>query len=520
MKAAFLTGRSIKVDDNTRVRDLISLRLGHLLLPNSVLSRETRIQFANWIEQSVLEPLRPANAVVIEKALTTACEAILAQDGDQESYGHLFLEQLPSAARELVISSNPDFAERCGFEGEFVFEVGNEIKIVNRDLVKVTQSVFATKEEGVAKDVSEKDVLISIDSENDGIVLRWIGSEGESRNVSLPELAVLSPRQEARRNALHTIVARIGATGPDFLYSQNIMEGRELEEAELNDIFAELSNGVATVQSHFIRQLEQGLPVSVASIIPQDISYYERFCGPAPRGHDPESYFREILIPYRKNILKKNFYAGLDICLLGALRDDLAPGQWLIRDDLDDVWGALSSCPAADNPFSLLGALDVALYQQDDARFREFAVEAVAMLSSEEIGKKHNVDVYVLLQFFFNFALDRITLLRDGARYPGYWKRMCAWMQAGIVVRAVLRSSAPNKFDFFRELALKKMSLSGAYGNLIDARVEPMILANQMPPQILKYEILNRLRLLKWRHENEGQADAAIGRSRSGICRN
>ena len=297
----------------------------------------------------------------------------------------------------------------------------------------------------------------------------------------------------------------MGATGPEFLYSSNDLDSRELNEQELASVFAESANGVAAVQSRLVQKLHHGLPIGVMDIVPQDISYFERFCGPAPDTRKPELYFREILIPYRQELLQRNIRAGLDICFLGALRDDLTPGQWLADVHVDVLWDALASCHAKENPFSLLGALDVALYRQADARFEEFAAEAVTTLSNDRFGRQDGPDLYVLLQVLFDFVLNRINLIENGATYPGYWKRMCAWMQAGKIAQALARPSISIDPDSLEEWLRDNMTAAGDFARLLDARDEPMLFASRITAQVLKYEILGRLRLLKWRHESEGR---------------
>ena len=130
-------------------------------------------------------------------------------------------------------------------------------------------------------------------------------------------------------------------------------------------------------------------------------------------------------MPYRKELLRRNLRGGLDICCLGALRDDLMPGQWVKAVDDDTLWDALSSCNAESNPFSLLGALDIALYRQGDHRFREFSANAVTTLLDEQLGQQDGPDIYRIFQVFYDLVLNQINLLEKMSTYPGYWKR-CA----------------------------------------------------------------------------------------------
>ena len=168
------------------IKDIISLRLGNFFIPITIQSQERRVQFADWIEQSVLKPLQPANSVLIETALETICHAISALEGDQKAYGNLFLEQLPSSAFNMIISKNPEFAERRGFKTTSVIEIGAEIKLLDSELVKAVREIFTTNKQKTIQDVLGKDVSISLDPKSQEIALGWTDTEGASQNVSIP----------------------------------------------------------------------------------------------------------------------------------------------------------------------------------------------------------------------------------------------------------------------------------------------------------------------------------------------
>ena len=506
MKTTLLGREHIEQDNYTDwIRKLISLRLEHLLIPTAIQSHERRAHHTCWIEQSVLGPLRFANVDTIEKALTSTCDAISALENDREAYGTLFIRQLPEAARRVVMTQEAEFARRCGFETRRVFSIEPDIKLADRDLFVAAREVLVTNKESSIQDVSGKDVSIDIDVEQQSILVRWSDTEGVSHQLPIPDLILLSPNREARINALGNIVSRLGPTAEDFRYLLEEIGSRELSHQELSAILDESTNSVAAVHASLIHKIDHGLPISVADIIPQSVSYFERFSGPNPLAQEPEAYFKEVLVPYRKELLSRDLRAGLDICCLGALRDDLTPGQWVADIDNDTIWDALCSCHTKTNPFSLLGALDVALYRLEDPRFREFSAEAVAKLSNESFGQHDGLDIYRHLQIFSNLVLNRINLLENGPNYPGYWKRMCAWIQAGLIVRSLTGSSFSMDVDDLEQWAHSNMVATGVYAVLVDARKEPMLSANRVTSQALWNEILGRLLLLKARHESEGR---------------
>ena len=484
------------------MRDLLSLRLEWLLLPTALRSQDRRAHYTRWLERSVLEPLRPANADLIEKVLASVCEGISALEDDQEVYGTLFLEQLPETARRLAIAQDAKFARRCGFETNRVFSIGPDIKLVNSKLFAAAREVFAAKKESVVQDIAGKDVSVDLQSEDQHVVVKWTDDKGVTNQSQIPDLVLLSPNREVRHDALSTMISRLGPTATDFRELLNNIDSHELTDQELTAIFEESTNGVMAVYDRLVQKMTQGLPLDVSDFIPQSVSYFEQLVGPNPGTREPESYFYDVLVPYRKTLLTRDVRAGLDICCLGALRDDLTPGQWIT--DLADeaVWNALSSCHPTSNPFSLLGALDVALCRQEDERFREFAATAVATLLDERFGQQHGLDIYSLLQMLYEFVLNRLNLLEKGATYPGYWKRMGAWMQAGLIARIMMDPSLSIEINDFQKWLQGNMATAGAYADFVQARQEPMLLSGRIP---LRKEILGRLHVLTSRHEREGR---------------
>ena len=302
----------------------------------------------------------------------------------------------------------------------------------------------------------------------------------------------------------------------------SIVTTREPSEDELSVFFREAANGVASRQGILAHKIHLTLPVSVADIIPQDITYFERFVGQAAEECNLEGYIREILIPYRRTLLNRNLGAGLDICCLGALRDDLCPGKWVQGLEDDVVWEALSKCNSEGSPIALLGALDVALYREGDDRFREFAEQAVVKLCDERFGHEECFDIYELLWCFVQLMLNQISQMENGWKRPGYWKRMGAWMQAQIVIRCLAKAPSEVAGEELKSWCQSSMDLPGAYAELVDLQEEPMLLHSARTSSgDLRSEVLGRLTILRARHEGEGRSvpcgeeiDQALERAR------
>ena len=196
---------------------------------------------------------------------------------------------------------------------------------------------------------------------------------------------------------------------------------------------------------------------------------------------------------------------GLEICCLGALRDDLLPGEWIEGLGDDAVWDAIMSIDVQRNPISLLAALDIALYRIGDERFREFAADAAGVLLDDNLGLGDDYDIYRLFHIICVFVTNAISFADGMSAEPGYWRRMNAWMQAGLILRTCVSATAPVDLNRLAEGFENNMSFGGDIRRIADCCGEPMVLASQLGAKSLRYEIAVRLISLKARHEGAGR---------------
>jgi hypothetical protein len=202
-------------------------------------------------------------------------------------------------------------------------------------------------------------------------------------------------------------------------------------------------------------------------------------------------------------LVRRDLVRGLDICLQGALRDDLMPGAWTEHLNDNELWDVLVACDPWRDPFVLLGALDIALGRQHDERYQTFAEEAVKKLVQEEFSRPDGIDTYDLMPLLAELVLNRINGLECGALRPPCWKRMCAWMQAGFLLR--LTQALRLELESFREWAWGNQTGAGVYAARLDLRHEPMYRAAEMSRSALREEVIGRLVFVRERHKAAGR---------------
>ena len=319
------------------------------------------------------------NADLIEGALTSICDLTSDQSCESEVFGHVFMEQLPKTARQYMLTKFPDRSREWGYERKTTFGLSTDVSVIDHELFSAAKEVLSSGKARTLHSISGDQVLVIIDPEDHNIVLESPEADAKIK-TKINDLALLAPSPEVRVATFRTMLDRFGPTAPDFHEFLSALASRKPTHQELSKVFHESVNGVIAVQRALQRKIDFGQPISLSDVLPHSIDFLKKFAGPLPETRDPESYIRNMLVPYRCTLLARDLDRGLDICCLGALRDDLCPGQWMLDFDDDAVWEALSKCSTHRAPFSLLAALDVALYRQRDGRFREFAEQSLIKL--------------------------------------------------------------------------------------------------------------------------------------------
>ena len=504
--ATFLLWRDLESDGGAAAfREAVVRRMRMVMIPPVVDSFDRRSAYREWLEQSVLVRLRPANDDLVEEAATAIFSTVKGAGKDVRVVAAVFLECLPEALRERIVNADPAFAEDCGFSITHRVVIGGGLSIAEADLLSAARTVYAGAETARLAPIGGTDAALSRAGDDEQLVASWTDAQGETHRVQIPGLTLVSGNAKARTQVLDEIVGRLGPTAQETCALHKHASSRRLTQEEVSVVFGEMTTGVAAVQSRLVSKIAQRWQANLADVVPPSRSYWERFCGPVPNGPDADTYFREQLIPYRKGLIESNMRVGLDICCLGALRDDLSPGAWLHGIDDETVWNALTAVPVQGNPIALLAVLDVALYRTGDDRFRQLADDVMGMLLDDHLGLPESCDIYRFLEVLTDFEMDHLGLVEGAGRYPGFWRRMCAWMQAGLIVRAAVACDVVPEVEHFEEWCKRHKTPVEGLRQLVDCRAEPLVLGHMRRTGSLRNEVLGRLVRLKRRHEKAGR---------------
>ena len=508
-------------DARNALPEFIAARFALLLTPLNSESSERRSHYADWVGQCVLADLRAANADVVREALSTSLTMVRGHE-HRAALGRLYLESLPQPLRGDAIRMDRAFARECGFEAGSVVTLADGDGVPLKKLLTAAQAVYRGESTVSLASLSGRELRISLQGDNPELILsvEWQHSKDTRTPVEIPELALVSPEVSARTEVLDGVLNQLGPTAniPKDLIETTA--SRELTCEEVSQVLAETSVGVASFRDRFLRRFLSNAGLAVTDFVPQTTEYWTRLCGPLPGAlTEPDVYIRDLLVPHRRALIARDLRGGLEICCAGALRDDLLPGRWMDEVDQDTSWNALSNIEVEGNPITLLAALDVALHYVDDPRFHDFATDTVRTLLDDDLGLPADREVYRVFHLSCDLVANALTTVDGLSALPGYWRRMCAWMQAGMVTQMLVAGNRSPNANSLADWCADTAEFAGEARRMMDCRREPLVLASQAGARSLRYEIVVRMMRLKAHHEAAGREVPRAGEIGGGLDR-
>lgn len=379
------------------------------------------------------------------------------------------------------------------------FTDGSEVSL--HRLIAVIRKIH---EEGSQQEISSSSgAILSVRQDEQGeiVVATTTESEEPPRQIILGNFAILSTDAGARVWAIQKMAEDAGPTAPSFSDVMKSAAEGPLSDVEVVFLLSVASKGVVALHERALKALREHR-ATLDDLIPEFLAYYEAMCGPAPTDEDADAYIRGALTRHRQTIIERDLQRGLPFVLFGALRDDLSPTRWLDQKSDDELWSAIEAAHPFKDPVSLLSAIDIALGRQHDARFHKLAENGIRSLASEPPMKVGSADMYELMAVFAKLARERINLCEGAMSRPPYWRRLCAWMQAALLLR--ITEGFGFEPEKIAEWAEQNMPASGRYAIAVDLRLDPMSNAADLSAQSIRREIVGRLLNVTQRHKNNG----------------
>jgi len=393
------------------------------------------------------------------------------------------------------------FLTEFGIDSGHAISFGGGPPIPKKELYAGIRTLFSERQSQALTAVTGDHLTLRVAT--DAVAITRVPASGDPVTAHVLNAMLLSPERQTRLTALDGIAAEIGPTGPDPDRWRSQLEEAPLTDAAMDEFWRQMDASLTPHMTRVARDFMTGM-LDRTHLVPRSLDYWSALCGVPSPTMDQETWLKEVFEPHRRCLIERDLVRGLDLCLAMYLRDDLTLRPCTAHLSHDELWATLQQLQPLDDPFSLLGVLDLAVARGgEDERFAAFAGGIVERLCAEQLQRGDGLDIYAFLPALVDFALAELRVLPHLAAQPAYWRRLCAWTQAGLLVRA------------FQQLSFDAAQLSeiieafepdeAPTAELLDLRQAPLSHPLETSRICIHAEVLGRLLVLQQRDSGEGK---------------
>ena len=413
-------------------------------------------------------------------------------------------------ARYFALLQPPLIADRLFNDTSFRTEFGLPLRdaisfgggpaILKAVLYDGVRKMFA--EERLQSLAALTGAVITVSHSGDYVALSFAADGEATTTIDSLNLLLLSPSADIRLSAHRRIVNELGPTGPDPEYWHEELQQGALNDERMHHFLRQIDASIVPNMGRVVRDITTGV-LDKTHMVPRELDYWEAVCGAAPDGMEQEIWLKEKFEPQRRRLIERDSVRGLDLCLAMGIRDDLTPRTLTTACSNDELWTALEKLKPLDDPFSLLGVVDLAASRSGDERLATLAAEIVARLCGAQLSRADGLDVYGFFPAILDLVHAKLQVLPSIAACPAYWRRICAWTQAALLVRALqtIRFDTDQLSDGVKTLHTGEAQTA----EMLDLRQSPLSHPAETSRESIRAEVLGRLVIVQQRRTKEGQ---------------
>jgi hypothetical protein len=335
------------------------------------------------------------------------------------------------------------------------------------------------------------------------IFLSFSRDNGSLVSVGLLPLQFLSQDSATRLGALRRLEDEIGPTGPDPEVWTDRLQAGPLDDEMMEEYFDQLQNSVPIRIGQIEGTISEGY-LDKTKLVPNSIGYWEQLCGRCPDGLSQGEWLAGPFSAHRRRLVDRDLARGLDVCLAMNISDELMPRQLVEAVSDDALWEAITSLGPIDDPFSLIGVVDLASARSTShLGFESLAEETMRRLCATPLRRHDGLDTSAVFSSVLALILSELRVLPEIAGRPAYWRRMCAWTQTALILR-VLRGSVFDPSEFATALEPLHSPLS-RISDLLELREAPLWHPSDVTERRTASEVIGRLLLLREREAGAGR---------------
>jgi hypothetical protein len=466
-----------------------------------------KVAYFAWVTERILTPAQSYQPEVhdfvvssFRQRLVSGAKELVGMQGEafrnKRMEGFVLMESMKLIApviRDEVLSDGK-------VRDEFGLKFDAVISFPGMDLAFARSKLFAAVRASgakprkvckVADEAGREWTLTVTRGKSPNVVLRF----GKS-TLQAGQFLLLTGSRNQRLAYMQREADRLNLPSEIRTYWTEILKVRALTDDEQWEWTTSVSHSPVLVANAVIKAIFAA-NVSIETLVPRSIEYYERLVGKFGGQKDITQYCEEVLAGHIEQLLTWRTQEGLHQSLLLGMHS-LVVDIVASRSISDSDFNRLADWALGADVIAREAVLELALKRTRSTRGIRRSVEALANRFCGQ-GAPEPHDQFDLIAAAYALVDGELGKLRRFVTFPPYWRRLAAFAQAALIVRCVLasRNDQSGFVEWMRGVRMDEFDAQG----YADLRVEPRWRTAFASAEQLKQELAGRLFLVATDHE-------------------
>jgi hypothetical protein len=307
--------------------------------------------------------------------------------------------------------------------------------------------------------------------------------------IQLPNFSCLSPESTKRLAWFDGEAKKFELTDDRCKKWREILEMRPVDDEEVDQLLTEIRCTPLFVSSSITNHL-RGETLSILSLVPSDIRYYDRLVGAFTDQPDLREFGTATATAKMREWVQHNPFDGLKRCFLLSSHSSLVQSIPLNEAPRHEVLRFYQWLEERGDRISQLGGIECALANLETFPELEPVILKLVQgfLNDNPDDEQSRPSLLCSLIVLVEGELARTGIARGR---PPYWRRLAAIAHASVLERAIVAAGIPP--SHMRATAMSGRALFFYLQSFIDLRTEPRWLPDFVLPAQLRDECIGRL---------------------------
>ena len=398
------------------------------------------------------------------------------------------LEFAPPMIRDSLLD-DADFREEFGIERERLLVFDDSGPSLKRsELYDAIRLAFSGKSGLSVTDPEGRDwELVMEQDENQSAILSLARDDHQ---ITLMLHTTLSPTRDVRLRSFEKIADNFNIPTSSRDRWRDIVLSRPLDDEKFDELYYDFCDTPVDVKRS-IHLRFKNRNVSVSSLVPCSLQYYERLIGVYDESTSIADYVARSGRQFFEQLSSWRQHDGFLFCLLLSSHSSLTAEISVEHLDIEDLLGAFTSLENCGDRLSQLGAIEVGLrVLPDRPEIKSVLVRLLKQIRDDDADM--STSGFKLLSELFLLVDGELSRTRLFSEKPPFYRRMAALSQSALICRQF--ENASNAIDSFCKWAAAS-GLAGRHylQSLADMRLEPRWYPNYSDALQIKSNFCGRI---------------------------